>query len=527
MRGRMLKLVFGAISLLFWMAVCALLVEWGTRLLMPEGAVNEFASPIISRAEEQDLEAFSATAAKAPRPPADVEARYPVLEALDSAADPEVAALAVRWDSLILRCTLSGDIGKRFAPAPPEPAAKFAAKTAAAANVSALLPAEHPEYGKDLLTRIERSVKDWREPPPLLPHMVGCYNPCVDYQVALPDTPNAGFRFMFRPYAIPGRAEPDIYVVAAPWRWDAFVSRFRADYYERQSYPQFPKSEFWTNHRGFRDQEIAVPKPKGCYRIICIGGSTTVEGPRNDLTYPKMLERMLREHFRTDTIEVINCGVDGGSIGAQTTWFDECLALEPNLVVHYNFVNDSKMLIDDVLQNTVVKTPRQLRTMKFLSESRFLTQRIRRLWSKAMPREADYREKIEQHIIPFLRELRERSERSGARFALSSFACPGFDTLAPKEQLWFRNHFWFQQVIRIQFEDYALSADAFNAAARAFCEKEGALYIPSAEGIKGGLDTFTDHCHLHVSGIRRKAQIMFDSLKAVISKDLEASRNSS
>ncbi|HOT49734.1 MAG TPA: hypothetical protein PLI07_02075 [Candidatus Hydrogenedentes bacterium] len=42
----------------------------------------------------------------------------------------------------------------------------------------------------------------------------------------------------------------------------------------------------WTNSAGFRDDEIVLPKPPGIYRILCIGGSTTFERVRNDLTYP-------------------------------------------------------------------------------------------------------------------------------------------------------------------------------------------------------------------------------------------------
>jgi hypothetical protein len=325
---------------------------------------------------------------------------------------------------------------------------------------------------------------------------------------------------MFHPFQAPGQAEPVVFTVAVPWRWEAVFGGFRPNYYERDAYPQFPKSEFWTNSRGFRDVEISVPKPGGVYRIVCIGGSTTLEGPRNDLTYPKMLQQLLRAHFQTDAIEVVNCGVDGGTIRGQGDKFADCLALNPDLVVHYNFVNDTHDIIDNVLKSTVIRTALRRGIMGTLCESQFLARRCRRLWSAVMPGQSDYRDEIDRFLMPSLRELCERTKQSGARFALASFAYPDIHNIHPMERAWFHNHFWFNQAIQIQFEDYALAADAFNDAARSFCGREGALYVPVAEEIKGGLDTFTDHCHMHVVGIRHKAQIMFDHLNDAVSKDL-------
>ena len=524
MRRHPVKVVFGAVPLLFWVVVCVLLLEWGERFVTRTGVVDGYASPIISLAEKQDLDVYEATRATAPRPPADVAAKYPALDALDNATETGLGDLAGQWEGIIFQCDLKGNINKRYAATGAQLAAQLAAKTAGAANVSEVLSGEHPDYGRDVLFRLERAVEDWRNPRPPLPHMVGCLGPCVDYMIPLPDIPHAGFRFMFHPFLAPGQADPKVFVVVAPWRWQAFVGGFRPNYYECDAYPQFPKSEFWTNSRGFRDGEIAVPKPKGVYRIVCIGGSTALEGPRNDLTFPKMLQQLLRAYFRTDAIEVVNCGVDGGTIRGQVGRFADCLALNPDLVIHYNFVNDTHDLIDNVLKSTVIRTAWRRGLMGTLSQSQFLARRCRRLWSVVMPRESDYRDEIEGFIMPSLRELCERTQQSGARFAVASFAYPDLYNLPAKERAWFRGHFWFNQIVQTQFDDYVLAANAFNDLARSFCEREGALYVPVAEEIKGGLDTFTDHCHMHIAGIRHKAQIMFDHLNDVIAKDLEASK---
>lgn len=518
---RVLKLSFWTVVFLLWIIAGVAICEYGERHLTRHEILFEYASPIIGKAEARDLEIFESTLEKSVRPPAEVEAKYPVLEDLEGTTEEALKVLAEKWEGIIFSCDLKGTIVKRYDTSGPDMTVQLVQKSSTAQNISEILPAEHPEYGADVLSRFHLAVEEWRHPKPPQPHVYGSLGPYIDYVIPLPDYPDAGFRFLFHPVQKPGMTSPEVLVVVIPWRWQAFVGGYRSNYYERDAYPQYPKSEFWTNSRGFRDEEVIVPKPTGIYRIVCIGGSTTVEGPRNDLTYPKILQQLLRKHFNTDAIEVINCGIDGGSIRGQVFRYDECLALEPDMVIHYNYVNDTGDLMNNVLKKTVLRTELGGKIISTLAESRFLTRRCRRLWSMAMPDKADYREEIEAMLMPPLMELCERTQQRGARFAVSSFAYPDINTLPVKEKYWFRNIFAIPLAIQMQFDDYMLSADAFNEAARAFCEREGAYYVPVAEGIKGGAEIFTDTCHMHMSGIQKKAEIMFESLKEVIAMDLE------
>jgi len=52
-----------------------------------------------------------------------------------------------------------------------------------------------------------------------------------------------------------------------------------------------------TNRFGFRGKDIALPKPDGVYRIVCVGGSTTVGGWTDDTSYPAFLEVALNERL--------------------------------------------------------------------------------------------------------------------------------------------------------------------------------------------------------------------------------------
>ena len=67
-----------------------------------------------------------------------------------------------------------------------------------------------------------------------------------------------------------------------------------------------------TNRFGWRDGEYRREKGAGTFRVICIGDSRVFGlGLRAEDTYPKQLERMLRERHPGTAIEVINAGVPG------------------------------------------------------------------------------------------------------------------------------------------------------------------------------------------------------------------------
>jgi len=94
---------------------------------------------------------------------------------------------------------------------------------------------------------------------------------------------------------------------------------------------------------GLRGAEALVPKPRGAYRIVCMGGSTTycTEVREDERTYPAQLGEILRTRYGDDRVEVLNAGVGGWS-----SW--ECLIdlelrvldLQPDLLVVYHGIND-------------------------------------------------------------------------------------------------------------------------------------------------------------------------------------------
>lgn len=78
--------------------------------------------------------------------------------------------------------------------------------------------------------------------------------------------------------------------------------------------PYSTQAEYVFNSSGYRGPDFEVPKPSGIYRIICIGGSTTIGSSiLENNTYPQILQRKLTPFFSQMglTVEVINAGVFG------------------------------------------------------------------------------------------------------------------------------------------------------------------------------------------------------------------------
>ncbi|MCZ7581834.1 MAG: hypothetical protein M5R36_00075 [Deltaproteobacteria bacterium] len=104
----------------------------------------------------------------------------------------------------------------------------------------------------------------------------------------------------------------------------------------------------FINSLGLRNEEIDIPKPKGIYRVLSLGESTTFGAFLNvDDTYNKVLQRVLNAEWRhrspaIDAVEVVNAGM-----GAYTVWqsyvyvMTRAENLAPDMVLVYHEINDS------------------------------------------------------------------------------------------------------------------------------------------------------------------------------------------
>ena len=96
------------------------------------------------------------------------------------------------------------------------------------------------------------------------------------------------------------------------------------------------------NNLGFRGPYFEKNKSPDTFRIVAMGGSTTAGMYENELTYPRLLERMLsRSSTGKRKIEVINAGVWGyTSCQVMKRYKKDIVDLKPDLILLMSGWND-------------------------------------------------------------------------------------------------------------------------------------------------------------------------------------------
>ena len=91
-------------------------------------------------------------------------------------------------------------------------------------------------------------------------------------------------------------------------------------------------------------RDVIIPKPKGLFRINCLGASTTgnyIFESEKAFSYPLELEKILQNHFQSKEIEVNNCG-HGGYTTAEVLikFLLNSIDSKPDMIVLYHAYND-------------------------------------------------------------------------------------------------------------------------------------------------------------------------------------------
>ena len=118
-------------------------------------------------------------------------------------------------------------------------------------------------------------------------------------------------------------------------------------YVNKPNYRSRERSKVQISHNsiGLRGPEVEMPKPKGVFRIVCLGGSSTYgHGPTsNENTWPARLEQHLLAAKPGMRVEVINGGCRGYStFESLGNYAFRMRDLVPDLVIVYHTVNDMR-----------------------------------------------------------------------------------------------------------------------------------------------------------------------------------------
>lgn len=103
------------------------------------------------------------------------------------------------------------------------------------------------------------------------------------------------------------------------------------------------------NDLGFRGDPITLQKPPGVYRIAVTGGSTTYGANlAPGQPWPEQLQRVLREDYGLDNVEVVNtASVAYTSWNSFTNFAFRVVELDPDLFIVYHATNDTKARLLD------------------------------------------------------------------------------------------------------------------------------------------------------------------------------------
>ena len=320
-----------------------------------------------------------------------------------------------------------------------------------------------------------------------------------------------------------GRRNP--HVIEGRDRLLGFAAALDGSLWEKRFYSYHPSTlverdvlgrhfEFQTDAYGFRNAPLASPKPPGIYRIVCIGGSTTVEGWTNASTYPGRLQARLREVLGTDRIEVVNCGISGYTAAAEQRRWDDYMLYEPDLVLEYNGVND-------LWQQMEGQQDRLRGAKSVLARSLFLRTHFSG-WFQ--PSDAVIHRRQER-IATYLGEIADRGADAGVDVVFVTFARPATETLGADERdfFWYDlHHTWPGQLLVPAA--YSHWIDLYNDRLRELCRSRGIPCVDVAAGVRGGSELFLDTCHMTDRGIEVKTEALLAGLLPIVRERLESSR---
>lgn len=490
--SRGLRALFYTGVVFLWLAVLAAALEIYARVQQrrEEAATHTYekrGGEELARREEAVVREYG----DGPLGPATDVAERAAFSGLDEQARHD---FVVRRHELVLLCDTSGVAGKSYVDPAHAQLAVMSSWFGAGVSVADALPAAEGSDARACLQQVlDNRTFATRE-----------------YELPLGNGEKYICQAVFHPYADGSGKVTQVGVFFRDSMWIEMWSRFRPNV------RQFDVYDFTTNSAGFRDDEVVVPKPAGVVRVACVGGSTTAEGPTNALTYPNILEKKLRRHFNTDRIEVVNCGVFAVNSGRERANIDTVLALQPDLLVHYNFVNDVTYGLEPFLRQGPAGA--WARVLNLLRHSTFL-QRYFNRWFLPDDIVHDF---LESQTIPNMRAVIDAARAAGSDVALASFACPDIAKLDSREEAYFNriiNTMLWGRFIDIR--TYTHIVGLYNGSLEALCAETGCLYVPVAESLGGGSEIFNDICHMNLYAMERKADTVFQGIRDYVQARLD------
>lgn len=273
-------------------------------------------------------------------------------------------------------------------------------------------------------------------------------------------------------------------------------------FFEYKKHVQLPDKEFGTNNFGFRDDEVIIPKPKDIYRIICLGGSTTEEGPTQNETYPNLAEQLLNERCAEYVkFDVINAGIPG--INLRNIWLriPDILLMEPDCIILCEGANDITHTLLPIWLNNMPTLK------KWLIQSKLCKPLAIPL---SLPEQHILISDIQSHSMQYIQKMCAYLSSYQIPLFVMSIPAPSYNKMSITEKVFFNyttRTWWGGPLLDYRMYQYVLNL--FNQQLKSTTHQCGAQYIPLYETfIKESPQCFSDLCHMKMVGIRKKAEVV-------------------
>ena len=107
--------------------------------------------------------------------------------------------------------------------------------------------------------------------------------------------------------------------------------------------PNMDNGRVRTDSHGFRNPELAIPKPPGRIRLAFVGASTTFcsEVTNNEATWPSLVVRKLAAHYPAVSFDFVNAAQPGYGVESSLTNLRlRVVPLAPDFLLYYEASND-------------------------------------------------------------------------------------------------------------------------------------------------------------------------------------------
>ena len=284
-----------------------------------------------------------------------------------------------------------------------------------------------------------------------------------------------------------------------------FTSPFFTTYEE-------PAQIKWQSTAWYRNAEVPVTKPDNEIRVICFGGSTTVNW-RAGISYPQILDQKFSDLESDYLVRVLNAGGDGFSTAHTLVNFSlRNLELAPDIIVVYHNINDlsvkdfgewtysdyaNKYKSDFYLglrhrTGTIAALTKISRLARFIVSSfqnlAFPTNQYGEAGRTSINN--DYRQAL-SHFTTNLRNIAAIAREHGIQLVLASQAAKSD----------FRRDGGFV---------------AFNEAVRQIAEQEGAIFVDVANTMTDDGLFLDDSIHYTRTGVEQLAAIIYPHVQTLV-----------